>query len=260
MPVAPAVVVSPHLDDAVLSASMRLAEGGAAVVTVFAGVPAAGTVPPVWDRMTGAFDSVARMRERLAEDDEALARLGQVPTLRLDELDGQYRNRPADPGWLGKLLAECLAGAGEIWLPSAVGGNPDHAAVRDAALAAADAAPGAAVYVYADFPYITWGGGWPSWVTGIAPEPYLDVAVWLEAELRAGGFDPDRLEPVVRVLDDAEQARKRHAMDAYRTQLPALGLDSRRLDTDHDLLRYELAWRLDRDWATAWPPPSARRT
>jgi hypothetical protein len=256
MPVAPAVVVSPHLDDAVLSASMRLADGGAGVVTVFAGIPTIGTIPPVWDRLTGASDSVVRMRERLAEDDEALARLGRVPTLRLDELDGQYRNDPPDPGWLGRRLTGCLAGAEEIWLPVAMGGNGDHAAVRDGALAAADAVPGATVYVYADFPYITWAGGWPSWLTGAAPEPYLDVAVWVDAELRAAGFDPDLLEPVVRVLDGAEQERKRHAMEAYRTQLPALGLGPRRLDTEPELLRYELAWRLDRDWAATqrpWP-------
>jgi LmbE family N-acetylglucosaminyl deacetylase len=246
VPAAPrAVVVSPHLDDAVLSASTRLAAGGALVLTVFAGMPPDGLVTPRWDRYTRAADPQSRMRERLAEDDEALARLGGVPTERLGELDEQYRAGGADADRIAAALAASFAGADEIWLPSGVGGNRDHAAVRDAALVAAGSRPDAAVYVYADFPYIVRGGGWPAWVTGAEPEPYLDVAVWVEGELLDAGFAPDRLRPQVRVLDDAEQARKRHAIEAYASQLPALGLGRRRLDSEPDLLKYELAWRLD---------------
>src|SRR5215510_3926275 len=74
-----ALVVSPHLDDAVLSASHRIRPGAATVVTVFAGTPAASIGLTGWDAFTGATDSAARMLERYGEDDEAMRRLGGVP-------------------------------------------------------------------------------------------------------------------------------------------------------------------------------------
>jgi hypothetical protein len=50
------VIVSPHLDDAVLSAASQLLRPGARVVTVCAGEPPAGTPLAYWDRLTGADD------------------------------------------------------------------------------------------------------------------------------------------------------------------------------------------------------------
>jgi hypothetical protein len=83
------VVLSPHLDDAVLSCWHLLAGGDTTVVTVFAGVPEPGTCG--WsDRLTGASDSAARVRERLGEDTRAPALAG-ASSGRLDLLDEQYR-------------------------------------------------------------------------------------------------------------------------------------------------------------------------
>src|SRR4051794_35229184 len=95
------VVVSPHLDDAVLSCWHVLQDGEATVVTVFAGVPEPGT-RGWWDRLTGSDDSAARMRERLREDDAALG-LGGATPLRLDLLDEQYRSNGAAPGIAAEL-------------------------------------------------------------------------------------------------------------------------------------------------------------
>jgi len=86
------VVLSPHLDDAVLSCWRALDRPElATVVNVFSGAPPSGAPVGWWDRITGASDSAARMRERGAEDAEALTLAGaRARDLRL--LDHQYRS------------------------------------------------------------------------------------------------------------------------------------------------------------------------
>src|SRR5919109_876181 len=80
----PPVVLSPHLDDAVFSCWHIVGEEKARVVTVFAGIPPAGTPLPRWDEMTGATDPATRVRERIAEDEAALG-----DGIRLELLDSQ---------------------------------------------------------------------------------------------------------------------------------------------------------------------------
>src|SRR5919109_1364707 len=102
------VVVSPHLDDAVLSCWHVLAGGDeVTVVNVFTGLPKPGTLG-WWDRLTGAADSVERIRERCAEDAEALALVG-VPHANLGLLDGQYR-RNGQPVAVVEALADLRGG------------------------------------------------------------------------------------------------------------------------------------------------------
>jgi hypothetical protein len=86
------VVLSPHLDDAVLSCwHVLTAPGEVRVMTVFAGVPTEMTAPAWWDRYTGATDSAERVRERIEEDRRALALAGRM-AVNLSFLDEQYRD------------------------------------------------------------------------------------------------------------------------------------------------------------------------
>jgi hypothetical protein len=62
------VVVSPHLDDAAISASTQLGKGGATVVTVFTGLPPTQWPTTWWDKLTGATSSRERQLERRAEE------------------------------------------------------------------------------------------------------------------------------------------------------------------------------------------------
>ena len=72
------VVVSPHLDDAVLSCwSLIDSFEDVAVVTVFTAAPPPGFVSD-WDRDTGV-DSATRMAQRTAENRAALAVAGREP-------------------------------------------------------------------------------------------------------------------------------------------------------------------------------------
>jgi LmbE family N-acetylglucosaminyl deacetylase len=92
------VVLSPHLDDAVLSAAVQLMRPGARVITVFAGRPPEGTALGAWDRLTGATDARQRVEERWLEDDEAMSALGVGDPVRLDFPDTQHvTDAPARP-------------------------------------------------------------------------------------------------------------------------------------------------------------------
>ncbi len=150
------VAVSPHLDDAALSASVRLGRGDAVVLTVFTRLPPAGASASSWDRLTGASSSLDRQRERLAEDAAAM-RLLSAASIHLDELDAQYRH-PGGPDpdltRAADLMAREFRRADEVWLPSAIGGHRDHRLARDAGLLAAAAAGHAEVTLYADYPYV----------------------------------------------------------------------------------------------------------
>jgi LmbE family N-acetylglucosaminyl deacetylase len=102
---APVTVISPHLDDAVLSCAGLIAGAPATtVLTVFAGFPPPrdGATPTdflpgstFWDQASGfaAGDDVVGLRR--VEDRAALAALGAVPRW-LDFLDSQYVVAPEE--------------------------------------------------------------------------------------------------------------------------------------------------------------------
>jgi LmbE family N-acetylglucosaminyl deacetylase len=111
-PDVPLLVVSPHLDDAVLSAYGFLRRPGTTVMTVFSGIPAPGVVN-AWDTGLGFSDGHEAMLARRAEDQGALDALG-VPSIRLPLLDGAYRHGPLTPEDL-----ETARGAVQDWLRAA---------------------------------------------------------------------------------------------------------------------------------------------
>lgn len=86
------VIVSPHLDDAVLSCGRLLAaHPGTYVVTVFSSGPEKVDPLPWWDQLCGVFrpgDDVMALRRQ--EDAAAMALVGAEPR-HLGFWDGQYR-------------------------------------------------------------------------------------------------------------------------------------------------------------------------
>ncbi len=234
--------VSPHLDDAALSASVALGRGGATVVTVFTALPASGSPVSWWDRLTGADDSVQRQRERLDEDAVAM-RLLSATGVHLDEPEALYRDHDPDLDRAVERMTELLARADEVWLPSAIGGHRDHMLARQAGMRAAIAAGHSRVMLYADFPYVI-AYGWPSWVAGLAGGSYLDAAFWLADQIASAQLDPAALTPVVTRLTAEQRAVKSEVIAAYCTQAPALRLAPADLAADPSKLDYELAWRM----------------
>jgi LmbE family N-acetylglucosaminyl deacetylase len=239
------VAVSPHLDDAALSASVPLGQGGATVVTIFTALPRPDQPITWWDRLTGATSSLERQRERLAEDEEAM-RLLSARGVHLDEPEALYRDGDPDLGRAIERLTELLKAADEVWLPSAIGGHRDHAFAREAGLRAAAETGHAEVMLYADFPYVI-AYGWPTWVSGLPGGGYLDAGFWLADQLASGGLDRADLVPVVTKLSQEQRAAKAAIIAAYRTQAPALRLTSEDLAADPSKLDFELAWRMRLD-------------
>jgi LmbE family N-acetylglucosaminyl deacetylase len=226
-----AIVLSPHLDDAVLSCWHVLSSSADVVVlNVFTAIPPAGTQTPRWDRVTGSDDSADRMRQRLEEDAAALALAGRR-SQNLGFVDSQYRAQPPD-GLVDALRAR-LADDAAVIAPPAIGGHSDHELVRDAALVLAD--EGCDVALYGDLPYAT-EFGWPAWLSGGEADPFLDVdAYW-------AGYVPDGFEPQLVELTPEEQRTKVEAMRMYRTQFPAMEAGPLRRLMHPELLQFELLW------------------
>jgi LmbE family N-acetylglucosaminyl deacetylase len=227
-------ILSPHLDDAVLStwAVLRRPEE-VRVVNVCAGVPPAGP-PPRWDRLTGARDAAERMRERLAEDRAALARAGREAT-QLDFLDAHYRAEPLEPEALLAAIGEAAGDAGELWAPAGIGAHPDHVQVRDAALRLA-AAGGRSLRLYAELPYAA-RYDWPEWVTGRPPRLGLDVDAWLADFLPAGTGPAGEAQR----LPWREMRHKLRSLRDYRTQRAAFDVAWR--TGDRRVMRYEASFK-----------------
>jgi LmbE family N-acetylglucosaminyl deacetylase len=234
----PIVILSPHLDDAVLSC-WHLLSGPAdvSVVNVFTGSPPAGSGAFWWDRLTGATDSAERMAERHAEDREALSMAGRVATC-LEFLDEQYEPPPQPPEDIADRVSSLLPPGARVLGPAALGLTADHRTVREAALALHRR--GQPVSLYADYPHAV-QLGWPTWVNGRSPTDVDVDGLWADRFAQAG-FDPPP-EAVIHHLDENARAAKSRAVSAYRTQLPAL--QAAYGDTEgFPVFPHEIVWEL----------------
>jgi hypothetical protein len=224
-------ILSPHLDDAVLSCWHVLAgPADVRVVNVFTGVPDGGLGE--WDRATGATDSAQRMRERLDEDRAALRSVAR-PAVNVGLVDEQYRNG-SEPASVSSAIAPLVAPGEIVYVPAGFGGHTDHLLVRAAGLALRDR--GALVRLYADLPHAA-AAGWPGWVAPHGSELTPDGG-W-RAALSDAGIEPDEPRPSVHRLDLEAFRRKLGVMHCYATQLPVL-LGSISLKS----LRLEITWTL----------------
>jgi LmbE family N-acetylglucosaminyl deacetylase len=237
----PGIVLSPHPDDAVLSAWTTLrAAADVRVIDVCTAVPADGVLGR-FDPAFGVTESAPLMRERLLEDAEALAIAGRAAT-HLDFLDDQYRDVPLDAHALRDALATSIGAAEWLCAPAGIGVHPDHVVVRDVALTVA-AERDIDVHLYAELPYaVNWG--WPGWVTGIPPRPHLVPDARWRDDLRGLHFAYDDLSADVVRLDDDEVARKTRALECYRTQFEALNAGPLDRLRHPEIIRFELRWRV----------------
>jgi LmbE family N-acetylglucosaminyl deacetylase len=241
----PAVVLSPHLDDAVLNCwSVLSGDGAAEVVNVFTRPPRPGSITQ-YDRICGARDSAAHMHRRLAEDEEALGLAGRSP-INLPFLDRQYRRWRRSPSLteMDTALSRTVPRVSTLYAPAALGfePQPDHALVRRLAL---QATQGIAVFLYADLPYAC-AFGWPHWVSGARAEPHLDVDAYWQRLLREVSAIRSLREAVVIRLTDEQAERKLAAMRAYRTQFTALDAGAIGVLSNPLIHGFEVFWKVER--------------
>lgn len=149
------VIISPHLDDAVLSCGQLIAAMQNVVVeNVFAGVPD-GDGLTSYDRNSGWSTSAEAMIGRRDEDALALSVVGAMG-INHGWLDQQYiddgredRNIEVSD-WMRAMVAASALRA-RVFVPLGIG-HPDHITVAHAGRVAARAS-GFPIYVYEELPY-----------------------------------------------------------------------------------------------------------
>jgi LmbE family N-acetylglucosaminyl deacetylase len=231
-------IVSPHLDDAVLSLGSFIASASrrgtrVAVITVFAGDPDSTKPAGGWDRRAGFATEGEAARARRAEDRAACAVVG------------------ADPVWLGHSEADYADARDEsairhdVWhaagdtaallVPGFPLTNPDHALVTS--LLAHGERQVDEIGFYAEQPY-------RYWVRREQPRP---TSAPLRAMTEAvAAADWTRLGSRIRPV-----GKKRQAILEYRSQISLLGLDRGRPARLDRLLGHEVRSRGE---AIAWLP------
>jgi LmbE family N-acetylglucosaminyl deacetylase len=243
---APTIVLSPHLDDAVLSAwTVLTSPGDVQVLTVCSAVPEPGILGS-FDPVFGVGDSARFMELRLAEDAEALAAAGRT-SLPLGFLDQQYRAVSLPPVEVAAAVSGAVDRVARLVAPAAIGLHADHVAVRSAAFELARR--GVPLSLYADLPYAA-RMGWPYWVSGARPRPYLaPEALWRDA-MGSMPIPHDRLAARPVRLTDAGRARKLSALEAYRTQFEALNQGPVGFLSNPEILQFELYWDVESEGPT----------
>jgi len=249
-----AVVISPHLDDAVLSCFTRLSTEPTVVVTVLGGAPADTDLLAEYDRITGASSSRSRVFERVAEDQEALTGLATAVT-RLPFLDAQYGDRPSVREVADAVVINCQ-GADEVLFPAGLGGHVDHVLTRDACLLAASNGlfGSSRLIVYADYPYASENAGWPRWVaSGLAEQfdPSDDWAGVMSVFTECGLS----LTPKIMRLSDDQVANKLDRAQTYRSQFAPLDGENGRVSGPANI-RFELEFMVGGKVATVDHLPS----
>jgi LmbE family N-acetylglucosaminyl deacetylase len=206
----PVVVVSPHLDDAVLSCGELISQlDDCFVLTVFAGSPRSWQIHRSWDHdWCGFAEGTDVVAARLREDDAALASLGAAAA-RLDLLDEQYCQPGVDPSEeeLGEVIGASVdrTGAATVLVPLGLGHNDHLLAAAGCRLAALNRSH-LRWFAYQDLPY------------GYEPETSGSRAV--EEALRS-------CSPLAaRTIDLGNRSgaqAKVEALDHYPTQMRGLG-------------------------------------
>ena len=201
------LAVSPHLDDAVLSAGALIAlYPGSVVLTVFAGKPRRYDGLSEWDAESGFVEGDDVVELRRAEDQRATAQLG-AQSHWLDFIDDQYESaRPNADDIAAAIRTELKTlDLDTIALPLGCG-HDDHARTHEAC----------ALLLETDF-YIV--RHWIAW----ADIPYRRRHPQMYADridsLRGKGFQLAEF-----AIEPSEQ--KRLAIAEYPTQVRALGVEN----------------------------------
>lgn len=213
-------MVSPHLDDAVLSLGATVAGAvrdgvDVRVLTVFAGDPAGDTVASAHDRACGFATAGEAARRRRLEDRDALGLLGATPVW-LPFPDGVER-RPGDDRVIAEAVAREAAVADTVLIPGYPLTHEVHRRLTGLLLGGG-VLTGVRAALYIEQPYATWHSlsrssksvsSWRSSLRAEAPSSLIELVecppVWIPAGRRA-----------------ADWAMKRRALGRYVSQLPRL--------------------------------------
>jgi LmbE family N-acetylglucosaminyl deacetylase len=225
--VSPVVVLSPHLDDAVMSlgGTMHvLGRLGVAtrVVTLFAGDPERCTPPSYWDEHRGTKTAGEAFGERRDEDRAACDVLGVEPVW-LPFIDDSYLAR-RDPDEIWAAVEPHLADAAAVLTPGTPLAHGDHRYTT--ALAVERLGTSLPTLFYAEQPYSSRPRYLAGYVRGRTPstlEHIVDEKVeWSNVK-----------------LDEASRDAKRDAAGCYTGEIAMFGARARVDDFVARVLRRE---------------------
>ena len=204
-------VVSPHLDDAVLSlgAAIGSARGAVTILTVLAGDADSDEPAGKWDRRAGFSTAGEASRARRAEDERACAALSATPWW-LPYGDEQYERGGSDDQIRAAVVE--AAGTDMVLIPGFPLLHHDHRWVRELL---DGVFPAEQTVLYAEQPYAA--------LSSERPGDNEDVP---------GAPPPEHWHPLTASL--ADRRRKLAACRKYETQLRLLG------PMFGPMLRYEL--------------------
>ena len=222
-------ILSPHFDDAAVNCYSILNDKAISIVTVFGGIPPAGSVS-LWDTVCGTANSRSIMQQRISENQQAFSGF-KVKLTDLDFLDNQYRKTDLNALGIADRLRHLIPENSTVYAPLALSRqfrHPDHVLVRDAAMKLRH---NRRLIFYPDMPYMR-------------PAAKPDIAVNKIASL---AFDSlgIRLKPKIIRLTPEDITLKTKLIKSYATQylmtnlvsLGGLGRASR--------IGYELFFSLD---------------
>lgn len=215
----PALVVSPHLDDAVLSVGQLMAgRPDMTVATVFSGVPLKCKQVTTYDADCGFGSAAETINARRDEDSAALRHLDATPWW-LDFPDHQY-HQPANEAAIVDALAATVADVAPTLLIGPLGLiHEDHHTTRRA-FQRLVATHNIEAWIYEDMPYRV-----------LFPEEVPEALAWWKGM----GHRPE-----LGFVGTGPLERKRQALACYTSQLWALNA--------HCCLVPERLYRL-------WPAP-----
>jgi len=218
----PVVVISPHLDDAVLGCGQLLVmHPGSVVITALAGPPAGYETVTVWDAAAGFGPGDDVIAARRAEDHAALAILHAHPVW-LDFLDDQYGDSPSVARLAGGLEQAIIAtGLTTIYIPLGFF-HTDHKLTHAAMLR-----------VRGRHPTFAWFG---------YEEPNYRLVSHLRSERLQALLAAGITATPAGTSSDAGRDAKRAAVAEYRSQLRALTAPG--MPGMADVFAAERYWRL----------------
>jgi LmbE family N-acetylglucosaminyl deacetylase len=204
------VVVSPHLDDAVMSLGATLAHAvhaGAKVeiLTVFGDLPTSRAAAGPWDTRCGFLTEGEAATVRREEDRRACAVLGAEPRW-LDFGDECYERRGNDND-IYSAVSSAIHGADAVLIPGFPLAHADHASLSNLLLCRGIDCP--RIGLYAEQPYVFTEGKTPVGAALLAPLESVigPTPAWTRV-------------PTHRVF----RRTKYRAVRSYRSQLRHLGL------------------------------------
>jgi LmbE family N-acetylglucosaminyl deacetylase len=203
------VVVSPHLDDAVMSLGATIAtavHSGATVdvLTVYGYVPSSPVPAGPWDQKSGFGTEGEACRARREEDAQACRILGATP--RWFDFGAEPYERRATPETVRAAIVAQLAGADCVVMPGFPLNHPDHLELTRLLLSARLPLR---VGLYAEQPYLFY------------ERKAIDPAMRAAA---IGDRVPEALQWTRARADKPARQSKLRAVRAYKSQLRSLGL------------------------------------